>query len=181
MCTGIPPQMTAGTSPAAKPLIPRVKYWLELYKTYGQATESSVDILHYDDIFLIGMSGGTEPGDHRGLFAGSSLPVAFPPTLADNATVLVFCGYQVPSTNISFGAANHSTFTLFGASAATVHMSGGFWELSSQQVTETIIGADGATKAAKKLFPSLQSGQKAHTVALETGEYARYEKTSARG
>ena len=60
-------------------------------------------------------------------------------------------------------------------------MSGGFWELSSQQVTETIIGADGATKAAKKLFPSPQSGQKAHTVALETGEYARYEKTSARG
>ncbi len=56
-------------------------------------------------------------------------------------------------------------------------MSGGFWELSSQQVTETIIAADGTAKATKKLFPSPQSGKMAHTVQLRVGEYAKYSKT----
>ena len=56
-------------------------------------------------------------------------------------------------------------------------MSGGFWELSSQQVTETIIAADGTAQPTKKLFPSPQSGKKAHTVALQIGEYAKYTKT----
>lgn len=181
VATGIPPQMTAGTSAAAKPLIPRIKYWLDLYKQYGMATESSIDVLLYPSIFLVGLSGGTEPGDNRGLFAGNTTAVDFPDDLADNATVLVFLGYQIPSTSISHGQPDHTSFTLFAASdAQTVHMSGGFWELNSQQVTETIIGADGATKATNKLFPSPQSGQKAHTAVLKIGEYAKYEKTSAR-
>ena len=54
--------MTAGTTPAAKPLIPRIKYWLDLYKVYGMATESSIEVLHYPDVFLIGLSG--EPTRH---------------------------------------------------------------------------------------------------------------------
>ena len=78
VATGIPPQMTAGTTAAAKPLIPRIKYWLDLYKVYGMATESSIDVLQYPDVFLVGLSGGTEPGDHRGLFAGSTAAVRFP-------------------------------------------------------------------------------------------------------
>ena len=49
--------MTAGTTPAAKPLIPRIKYWLDLYKVYGMATESSIEVLHFPDVFLIGLSG----------------------------------------------------------------------------------------------------------------------------
>jgi len=53
--------MTAGTTPAAKPLIPRIKYWLDLYKVYGMATESSIEVLHFPDIFLIGLSGALHP------------------------------------------------------------------------------------------------------------------------
>jgi hypothetical protein len=53
--------MTAGTTPAAKPLIPRIKYWLDLYKVYGMATESSIEVLHFPDVFLIGLSGALHP------------------------------------------------------------------------------------------------------------------------
>jgi hypothetical protein len=123
--------MTAGTTPAAKLLIPRIKYWLDLYKVYGQATESSIDVLHYPDIFLVGLSGGTEAGDHRGLFAGNTTAVAFPDDVADNTTVLAFLGYKIPSANISFGSAEMKAFTLFAASDnATVHMRGGFMQSS---------------------------------------------------
>ena len=100
----------------AKLLIPRVKYWLDLYKVYGMATESSINVLHYPDIFLIGLSGGSEPGDHRGLYAGNTTAVAFPDNLADNTTVLAFLGYRIPSTTISFGSIGMTTFTLFAAS-----------------------------------------------------------------
>ena len=118
VATGIPPQMTAGTTPAAKLLIPRIKYWLDLYKVYGMATESSIDILHYPDVFLIGLSGGAEAGDHRGLFVGNTTSVVFPDDVADNTTVLAFLGYMyhIPFATISFGTPSMKTFTLFAAS-----------------------------------------------------------------
>ena len=80
-------------------------------------------------------------GDHRGFFAGSTAAVEFPPTdLADNATVLAFLGYQIPSTNISFGTPAMKTFTLFAASDnSTVHMSGGFFDLASGEFMTQII------------------------------------------
>ena len=43
---GLLSRAAAGTSPAAKSLIPRIKYWLDLYKVFGMATESSIDILN---------------------------------------------------------------------------------------------------------------------------------------
>ena len=53
-------------------------------------------------------------------------------------------GGCMSSTNISFGAPSHTAFTLFAASRATVHMTGGFWTLGgSQRMTETIVDANG--------------------------------------
>jgi hypothetical protein len=206
VATGIPPQMTAGTTPAAKPLIPRIKYWLDLYKVYGMATESSIDILHYPDVFLIGLSGGTEAGDHRGLFVGNTTSVVFPDDVADNTTVLAFLGYQIPYATISFGTPAMKTFTLFAASDnSTVHMSGGFCKftrsrlllvmtlcgsivdtltllvvvagsLASQSLTDTILPAGGGAPKVTVLFPAGTSGKQTHSVSLKVGDYAKYEK-----
>jgi hypothetical protein len=177
VATGIPPQMTAGTTAAAKPLIPRIKYWLDLYKVYGMATESSIDVLEYPDIFLVGLSGGTEPGDHRGFFAGSTGAVQFSDDLQDNATVLTFLGYQIPSTNISFGSQDMTSVTFFAASDnATLHMSGGFWNLTGQAVIERVLPANGSLPSQREVFPAGTSGPQTHSVSLRTGDYARYHK-----
>ena len=55
---GIGLQITAVTPGQGNPtLMARTKYWNDLYKTHGQATESSITALHYPDIFLIGLQG----------------------------------------------------------------------------------------------------------------------------
>jgi hypothetical protein len=155
VATGIPPQMTAGTSPGAQPLLPRVKFWLDSFRRFGFATESSIAILHYDDMLLIGLSGGTQTGDIRGLYAGSATtPVQFPP-IADNTTLLFYFGYHIPSANISYGEPSHKTFSIFAASTGTAHLSGGFWSLSHQQVMETIVHVDGTKGEAVPVFPGL--------------------------
>jgi hypothetical protein len=177
VATGIPPQMAGGTTSAAKLLIPRIKYWLDLYRRFGMATESSVDVLHYPDIFLVGLSGGTEPGDHRGLFAGSTAAVVLPDDLADNATLLTFLGFQIPSTNISFGSQVMKSFTLFAASDnATIHMGGHFWDLEAgESVTEIVMLAGGGHRKAV-ILPVGSPGAHTHAISLRTGDYARYEK-----
>lgn len=190
IATGIPPQMAFGSgSPAGTALLPRVKFWNDNFRRFGMTTESSVAILHYDDTFLVGLSGGTQAGDIRGYFAGnSSVAAAFPPDLADNATVLVFCSFAIPGctnpggcmshTNISFGSPTHKNFTLFAASRVTVHMSGGFWQLAaSQQVTETRVGVDGTRSAPTVVFPAGSRRSSAHSVRLEVGQYAVYAKS----
>ena len=162
-----------------QPLIHRVKYWLDLYKIYGMATESSIDVLHYPDVFLVGLFSGDEPGDHRGLFVGNTTAVTFPGDLADNITVLAFLGYQIPYTNFSFGSPAMKTFTLFAASDnSTIHMQGGFWRLASQSMTETIIPApaSGGKPQVRVIYPAGTSGAQLHSVSLRVGEYARYEK-----
>lgn len=189
IATGIPPQMVGGTTPAGKALLPRIKFWNDNFRRFGATTESSVQILHYDDTFLIRLSGGTQAGDIRGYFAGnSSIAATFPSDLADNATVLVFCSFPIPgcadpggcisSTNISFGKPSHKTFTLFAASRVTVHMNGGFWKLASQQVIETIVSVNGTRSVPREIFPVGTKGQVTHSVRLETGENAIYAKSS---
>jgi hypothetical protein len=188
IATGIPPQMVGGTTPASTALLPRVKFWNDNFRRFGATTESSIQILHYDDTFLIRLSGGTQTGDIRGYFAGnSSIAATFPSDLADNATVLVFCSFPIPgcadpggcmsSTNISFGDPSHKTFTLFAASRATVHMTGGFWKLVSQQVAETIVGVNGTRSVPKVIFSASTKGQVEHSIKLEIGEYAIYAKS----
>ena len=143
------------------------------------ATESSIDVIHYPDVFLVGLTGGDEAGDHRSLFAGNTTAVEFPDDLVDNTTVLAFLGYQIPSTSISFGSPDMKTFTLFAASDnSTIHMQGGFWRLASQSMTETIIPApaSGGKPQVRVIYPAGTSGAQLHSVSLRVGEYARYEK-----
>ena len=96
VATGIGPQMGGTGSPAQ---LARVKFWLDLYKTYGMATESTIDALLYPavgsgkqrsgGVFLIGLRGGTSPSPSYGFYAGnSSVNVALPDDFSDNATVL---------------------------------------------------------------------------------------------
>jgi hypothetical protein len=128
-------------------------------------------------------TGGTEAGDHRGFFAGSTVAVEIPPAdLADNATVLAFLGYQIPSTNISFGSPAMKSFTLFAASDnSTVHMSGGFFDLASgESMTQIITPAAGGPQQQKVIFPAGTTGEKAHSVSMRVGDYARYEKKGAK-
>jgi hypothetical protein len=69
------------------------------------------------------------------------------------------------------------TFTLFAASDnSTIHMSGGFWSLTSQSITETILPAGGGTSKVNVIFPAGTSGQQTHAVSLKVGDYAKYEK-----
>ena len=65
MAAGIAPQINSDSGSALLSLGPRVRQWLDLFRRYGAATESSVLYLHFDDIFLIGLKGGIELGDHR--------------------------------------------------------------------------------------------------------------------
>ena len=175
VATGIPPQLAKGTTEAARPLIGRVKFWLDTFRQFGMANESSIQILHYDDVFLVSLSGGTQRGDNRGLFVGNATAsVAFPP-IADNTTLLVFCGWEVSSADISFGSPEHDHFTLLAASDAVAHMQGGFWALSpQQQMTETVV-TDGSTRSHTIIVPS--STGTAHSVALSVGDTALYSKT----
>ena len=55
------------------------------------------------DVFLIGLSGGSQDGDNRGLFAGNTTAVKFPDDLTDNATVLTM--QQTPVNKHSHGYA----------------------------------------------------------------------------
>ena len=178
--------MAGGTANTSQALLPRVKFWNDNYRRFGGTDESSVSILHYDDTFLVGLSGGTQTGDIRGFFAGNSSIGGVLEDLADNATVLVFCSFPVAgcanpggcmsNTNISHGAPSHKTFTIFAASWITVDLTGGFWQLASQQVTETIVGVDGLRHATTVIFPAGSKGQMSHSVQLEVGEYAVYTK-----
>ena len=141
------------------------------------ATESSIDVIHYPDVFLVGLTGGDEAGDHRSLFAGNTTAVEFPDDLVDNTTVLAFLGYQIPSTSISFGSPDMKTFTLFAASDnSIIHMQGRLWKLASQSMTETIIPAGGGKPQVKVVFPAGTSGAQSHSVSLKIGDYACYEK-----
>lgn len=68
---GIGPQMSGVTTPAT---IARTKYWLDLYKTHGKATESTITALLYPNIFLVGLENGTNAihGTSYGLYTPAS-------------------------------------------------------------------------------------------------------------
>jgi hypothetical protein len=60
--TGIAPQMGSTTTAEGMANLPTVKYWLDQFRRYGFASESSVEILHYADIFSIALQGGDRAG-----------------------------------------------------------------------------------------------------------------------
>jgi hypothetical protein len=137
--------------------------------------------LHFDDVFLIGLHNGTEPGDHRGLYAGNTTAVEFPPDVADNATILVTTGLGVPHTNISYGTPAHRRITFFAAGNVTLHMGGGFWSLQHENVLEQIVRADDSVIRSAHVFPAAATGQLRHSVVLQIGEYAIYTKVNGAG
>eukprot|EP01051_Picozoa_sp_SAG22_P026214 SAG22_NODE_8159_length_678_cov_1.018998_1_plen_207_part_01 len=179
VAAGIAPQLNSDSGSAKISLAPRVRWWMDLFRRYGTATESTVRYLHYDDVFLIGLRGGSELGDHRGLYIGgntSSVNAEFPPDVADNATVLVAAAYGVASGNVSYGAAAHRRITFFAACNVTLHMGGAFWNLNDENVQQKVIGADGNVTRTQDLFPAATTGQFRHSVKLQIGEYTIYTK-----
>ena len=51
----------SGTQPARQhlcdSLMPRVQYWMHQFRQFGAATESSIQMLHDDTVYFIGLEG----------------------------------------------------------------------------------------------------------------------------
>jgi hypothetical protein len=60
------------------PLDSRINYWNQLARSFGHATESSVQILHYDDVYWTALSGGTSSRPVWGLYAAGDSHVDLP-------------------------------------------------------------------------------------------------------
>ena len=120
VAVGIAPQMLGNGRPDQ---LARAKFWLDLYKTHGMATESTIDALHYPNIFLVGLRGGTASTPSYGLLVGASVGVPIPGTLGDNATVLTYQGVDASSINLTIPATTNSGMRALGCRNArlTVH------------------------------------------------------------
>ena len=183
---GIAPQMIG--TPNSTRQISRIKYWLELFRAHGQATESSVTALHYPDVFLVGLEGGTRQppaagagpsyGPSYGLYygagAGSAVSVRLPASVGEGATLLTFQGDGAPHVNLTLGAG--PTFarrlTFFAANNLTLVSRGAFWQ-GTGGVTQTLIAPDGARGQPTRLPPTARG----HTLALCLGEYVVFERS----
>ena len=140
---GIGLQITGVTPGHGDPaLMARAKYWNDLYKTHGQATESTVAALHYPDVFLVGLKGGTSPTPSYGLYAGvSDINVALPAFVADNATILAYRGDSAQCINMTMVAEQNLTaLSFFAANNITLDLSGTFW---AESVAQTVTAVDG--------------------------------------
>jgi len=175
VAAGIPPQMVWDPSNTAEQVLPRVKYWLDTFRRFGFVNESGVQLLQAST-FLVNLQGGTAAGKHVGLYVGRDNASVHQqlPILVDNTTLVVFCSWHVGAIQLAVGTENDREIALFGASAALVHMSGGFWRLEDASVFETIVSVDGTTTT--NLIFARCSGQKSHSVRLKVGETARYSK-----
>ena len=169
VATGIAPQMVGMPPGDTVASWSRVKYWLDLFKTHGMATEDTIIALHYPDVFLVELQGGTSSADFQsyGLYVGSSNDtVTLPATFVDNATVLTYQGDSSSCLNMSIPAsANLTAITFFVANNATLSLSGTFW--AAMPVTQTITAADGTetTTAVPKGGVGLP---------MKIGEYVRF-------
>ena len=162
------------------PLDARIRYWNTLARTFGHATESSVQILHYDDVYWVAMSGGSSSRPVWGLYAASSAHVELPllPGETDTGTIAVFVPDTVSGANATLGHASDKTLTLFGASAAALTMGGGgWWTLISVNVRETRTMMNG-TVTSRMLFAGIVSGNVTYTATLAVGETVVYAKVS---
>lgn len=138
---GIGLQITGVTPGKGDPtLMARAKYWNDLYKMHGQATESSITALHYPDIFLVGLEGGTSALPSYGLYAGLS-DISVPlPALADNATILAYKGVSAKCINVTMDASVGTAVTFFAANNLTLDLSGTFW---AKPVAQTVTALNG--------------------------------------
>ena len=141
--------------------------------------EASVQILHYDDVYWIALSGGSSPKPVWGLYAAGNTRVSLPlsPGDADNGTIAVFVPDTVPGANVTGGYSMDTTLTLFGASRANVTMSGGWWELNSVNVRESRTLING-TMTERMLYNGAVSGNLTTTVPIAVGETVVFTKVT---
>jgi hypothetical protein len=149
----------------------RAKYWLDLFKTHGMATEDTIKALHYPDVFLVELQGGTSSTSSYGLYSGnSSVQVALPATVLDNSTILTYQGDSSSCINMTMTAsANLTAATFFAANKQTLSLSGTFW---AKPVAQTVIAPDGsqtkATVSGGGVFLQVQLGSYVRFAASAT-------------
>ena len=167
VATGIAPQLSGTGTPAQ---LARAKYWLDLFKTHGMATEDTIKALHYPDVFLVELQGSTSS---YGLYSGnSSVQVALPATLSDNSTILTYQGDSSSCINMTMTASKNLTAaTFFAANKQTLSLSGTFW---AKPVAQTVTAPDGsqtkATVSGGGVFLQVQLGSYVRFVASATSE-----------
>ena len=166
VATGIAPQMGGTGSPAQ---LARSKYWLDLFKLHGMATESTITALHYPDIFLVGLRGGTSPTPSYGLYAGNSSTVSLPRAFSDNATVLTYMGVSAKTVSLALPG-NVTVVTFFAANAMQLVLTGPFFSGGAVTQTHIVNGTATATEKVPARGSSLHVG---------LGESARYSRSSA--
>ena len=155
------------------PVVPRVKYWLQTFRRFGAATESSIQRLH-EKIYFIGLEGGSDQSvAHFSVYVGNTTMTSIP-LVPTNSTLVVCQSFGVPFANLSLPGGTNTALTMFAASNVTVFMSGGFWTLSNANMLETITTAEGTVKSHRWLFPSKVSGAHQHSVVLKVRERVSY-------
>eukprot|EP01052_Picozoa_sp_SAG31_P033045 SAG31_NODE_3686_length_3988_cov_1.963487_2_plen_280_part_00 len=197
---GIGPQMTIDVVTAFKPpvstILPRIKYWNDKFAQYGHSmgkgiVGTGISALGGADVctiygcgtsFLLELSGGLQPGAHRGLYISNTSHVDLsigqptPRPLAVNTTLLLYLVPGVPFANLSV-ATPGDTVTFVVCANASVFMSGSFWALTDQNVEEIVLGTAGETLSHRQLFPRPQTGAMQHSFHQHAGETVIYTKS----
>jgi hypothetical protein len=181
VATGIAPQLTSyiyahygTTSPALDALSPRIKYWLDSFRTFGAAVESSIRELHIDSIYFIGLEGGSDRSvPHFSVYVGNTAIATVPP-LPENSTLLICQSLGIPFANMSLPG--NQELEIFAASNVTVFMSGAFWSLNNSNMMETLTKFEGGRewRSSQLVFPSKVTGAMTHSVTLAVRERVRY-------
>ena len=165
---------------------------MDAYARWGHLTEGGVTPLHYDarcchvdgvcewvaceDVVLSRLAGGALP-KVAGLYAGSSRHVTVEPALATNgSTLLIFAAANVSRVNLGVGAPADSALTLVMLRDAQVTLDGGWWQLSGQNVMQTITDERGRVVSRAPIFAQRTSGAKTHSVSLPMGQSVSFAK-----
>ena len=197
---GIGPQMTTDPVSAFKPplstILPRIKFWNELFVKYGHSMGrdtigggisglGGVDtctIYGCGTSFLLELSGGTQPGAHRGLYISNTSHLDLsrgqpaPLPLAVNTTLLLYLAPGLPFANLSLACLGE-TVTFVVCANASVFMTGEFWNLANQNVEETVLGSSGETVSKRQIFPGPQTGMMRHSFHQSAGDTVIYTKS----
>lgn len=125
---GVAPQVSefGGPLPNTSFTIATTRHWMDLYTLYGHMVEGGITTSRYDTVCchtqgecewqicrdvilsrLVGGSADVAPGSRYGLYVGSAKHTVVPATQLpeDNATVLVFASWEVPTASLTLGSA----------------------------------------------------------------------------
>lgn len=157
-----------------------IRFWLDASARYGHPTESSVDVVHYPDIYWSTLSGGSVARSYGLVWACAACAATALPALLDNATIVVYATTGASAPSIGFGEPQHGRVSFFGASAAQLTLSGPFWQLQAQDV-EQLVTLRGGTSTATRVFGRPVSGPQTVKLALPLGATVRLTKVGASG